>query len=199
MLSFAQAHIAFSPFPVSTSYILGCTTPCFRVAQRRQPNCRFLWKGSTPTPTNDDRGPQTPAPDYSAIDSNPLNALFTRLFLARLEAELGQKAVDATGFSAVVQVVRRLANRYRNDPEELRAASQRVISSFFPKWLPPAFVMLFSKPLPAFAARINAVITVAVTQWLMGPSRLTNDNTVEIERCRYLEGEHHYKITFTYF
>lgn len=195
MLCFAQVQATSKLFPLPTRRFLSCITTSFWIVQRRRPHRQFscLWKGSATPPTNDERGPQTPAPNYTAIDNNPLNALFTQLFLARLETELGHKAVDATGFAAVVQVVRRLANRYRNDPDALRAASQRVISSFFPKWLPPAFVFLFSKPAPIFAARINAFITVAVTQWLMGPSRIAADNvTVEIERCRYLEGELHF-------
>lgn len=135
-------------------------------------------------------GPTTPAPDYTAIDRNVFNKMFTNIFLHKLENELGARADNgATEYDAVVQVVRRLAHRYRGDPQGLRMASQRVLASLFPKWLPPAFVVLFSKPVPAFANWINAFITVAVTQWLMGPSSLSSEdpNTVEIERCRYLE------------
>lgn len=135
-------------------------------------------------------GPTTPAPDYTAIDNNPFNKLFTNIFLRKLENELGTRADnEVTGYDAVIQVVRRLAHQYRGDPQGLRFASQRVLASLFPAWLPPAFVVLFSKPFPAFANWINAFITVAVTQWLMGPSSLSSEdlNTVEIERCRYLE------------
>lgn len=135
-------------------------------------------------------GPTTPAPDYTAIDRNVFNKLFTNVFLRKLEQELGAPADNgATGYDAIIQVVRRLAHQYRGNPQGLRMASQRVLASLFPKWLPPAFVVLFSKPVPAFANWINAFITVAVTQWLMGPSSLSSEdpNTVEIERCRYLE------------
>lgn len=134
-------------------------------------------------------GPTSPVPDYTPIDNNIFNTVFTSIFLRKLENELGAQAEDVSGYDAVIQVVRRLANRHRGDPEGLRMASQRVLASLFPSWLPPAFVVLFSKPFPAFANWLNAIITIAVTQWLMGPSVLSKEDpsTVEIERCRYLE------------
>lgn len=146
------------------------------------------------------RGPQTPPPDYTRIDANPFNILFTRLFLQKLESELHRDGNPTTittapvtasrDYAGVVSVVRNLKRRHRGNPVALRRASQRVLLSLFPVWLPPAFAALFSRPVPAFAAWINAAVTVAVTQWLMGPSRLASDNvTVEIERCRYLEGK----------
>lgn len=134
------------------------------------------------------RGPSTPPPSYTRIDNNPFNSLFSRIFLHKLETELGRKA-HSTGYHAVVETVTALTARHRGDPTALREASERVLESLFPLWLPPAFERLFSKPVPHFAAWINAVVTIAVTQWLMGPSKLADDGvTVEIERCRYLEG-----------
>lgn len=143
-------------------------------------------------PVKDCRGPQTPPPDYTSIDKNPFNAFFTRIFVAKLEAELGQKMKGATGYDAVIQAVRRLGERHKGDPKALRAASQRVLTSFFPNWFLRAYVVLLANPFPGFASWINAAMTVAVTQWLMGPSKLADDDnkTVEIERCRYLEGEY---------
>lgn len=89
----------------------------------------------------------------------------------------------------MIEVVHALANRHRGNPDALRAASERVLESLFPSWLPSAFAWVFSRNSPRFAAWINAVVTVGVTQWLMGPSRVAEDGvTVEIERCRYLEG-----------
>lgn len=136
------------------------------------------------------RGPSSPPPSYTRIDSNPFNRLFTQIFLQKLQLELGHiPSPSSTGYPAVIQTVTALAHRYSRSPSDLRAASKRVLVSLFPNWLPPAFRRLFSEPLPRFAAWINAVVTVAVTQWLMGPSRLADDGkTVEIERCRYLEG-----------
>lgn len=141
-----------------------------------------------PTSPTRMRGPSTPPPSYTRIDNNPLNSLFSQIFLRKLELELGRKACT-TGYPAVIETVTALAARHRGDPTALREASERVLHSLFPGWLPPAFERLFSKPAPRFAAWINAIVTVAVTQWLMGPSRLADDGaTVEIERCRYLEG-----------
>lgn len=134
------------------------------------------------------RGPSTPPPSFTNIDKNPFNSLFTQIFLHKLEVELGRKA-RSTGYPAVIETITALAARHRGNPTALREASERVLESLFPGWLPPAFERLFSKPAPQFAAWINAVVTVAVTQWLMGPSKLADDGaTVEIERCRYLEG-----------
>lgn len=134
------------------------------------------------------RGPPTPPPDYARIDSNPFNRRLTQIFRGKLETELGRPA-RAAGYDGVVEVVKALAHRHRGDPQGLTAASERVLESLFPAWLPPAFDRIFSRNVPGFAKWINAVVTVAVTQWLMGPSKLADGGkTVEIERCRYLEG-----------
>lgn len=144
------------------------------------------------------RGPATPPPDYSRIDSNPLNNLLTNIFLSKLEAELGVPS-KTSGYDGVINTVKALAERHRSDRAALRDASERVLMSLFPPWLPPAFAVLFSKPFPRFSAWINGAVTVAVTQWLMGPSKLAEDGvTVEIERCRYLEGmSNHPTILFS--
>lgn len=137
-----------------------------------------------------ERGPQTPAPDYSAIDSNLFNKVFTGIFLSKLESELGKTSTER-GYAGVISVVKRLAEKHRVDPLAMQEASERVLMSLFPSWLPQAFTWMFSKPFPRFAAWINAVVTIGVTQWLMGPSKLADDgHTVEIERCRYLEGSY---------
>lgn len=98
-------------------------------------------------------------------------------------------------FSRVIVVIKHLAEKYRSRPSQLNKASQRVITSLFPSWLPTLFAHMFSKPFPYVAAWLNAVVTVAVTQWLMGPSSMVREQdedndvfTVQIERCRYLEG-----------
>lgn len=134
------------------------------------------------------RGPTDEPPSYRKIDANPLNALFTRIFRLKLEKELGRLAVQG-GYDGVIETVKALAVKYPK-ASELQLASERVLLSLFPGWLPPAFAALFSRPLPSFAAWINAIVTVGVTQWLMGPSSLDEDGTtVNIERCRYLEGK----------
>lgn len=198
-MSSTEVFTAFSPLP-SSQFVLELTRgPPLPINARRagwrpqssRRTCPTLVTNSATKPSSKSfDGPATPAPDYSAIDNNVFNKLFTNIFLRKLENELGARADEGiAAYDAVIQVVRRLALRYRGDPHGLRMASQRVLASLFPKWLPPAFVVLFSKPVPDFANWINAYITVAVTQWLMGPSSLSSEhaNTVEIERCRYLE------------
>lgn len=142
------------------------------------------------------RGPSTPAPDYSLIDGNVVNKALTRIFHSKLQAELSPtfKSPNTTtsessaSYSDVIGTVNALSRQHSGDPTALSAASQRVIGSLFPSWLPPTFRTLFSEPMPWVAARLNAVVTVATTQWLMGPSRLAdNGASVHIDRCRYLE------------
>lgn len=136
------------------------------------------------------RGPNTPKPDYAKIDANPFNKVFTTLFANRLADELGVPPPPATeGYAAVMRLVAGLNERANGDPGALTEAAVRVLDSLFPNWLPPAFATIFSKPMPRFSAWINALVTLAVTQWLMGPSKFADDGTmtVEIERCRYLE------------
>lgn len=170
-------------------------THLLRQLPTKHPPARI--KACTPNATTDTRGPSTSAPDYSSIDRNPLNALFTNIFLSKLTNQLGYTPSfdDHTDtFSRVIVVIKHLAQNYRGRPSQLNKASQRVIASLFPSWLPTLFVHLFSKPVPYVAAWLNAVVTVAVTQWLMGPSSVVKEQdedddvfTVQIERCRYLE------------
>lgn len=185
-------------FPHAVAFTVALPLPHGRPCHRRHGGSlhrrpRPYQVRSTASPV----GPQTPPPDYKPIDANPFNKLFTHIFLSKLEKELGEPAQQAVGYDAVIQVVRRLAYKYRGDPSALQNASERVLNSLFPNWLPPAFTLLFSKPFPAFAAWINAAVTVVVTQWLMGPSSIADDNkTVEIERCRYLEGMYRTRLFF---
>lgn len=130
----------------------------------------------------------------SAIDANPLNRAFTHIFASRLATELGAAPPPASeGYAAVMRLVSALSVRSAGDNAALTAAAVRVLDSVFPAWLPPAFVVVFSRPMPRIAIWLNAVVTVAVCQWLMGPSQLgeTREDeggvVVEIERCRYLE------------
>lgn len=139
------------------------------------------------------KGRSTPPPDYSQVDSNPFNKQFTKIFYSKLIQQLPTSSISAKQkniqYEDVIQVIRLLFKYYKRQPEQLSEASQRVIKSLFPAFIPPLFVMLFSKPTPKLAAHLNAQVTVLVTQWLMGHSKIADDDrsVVEIERCRYLE------------
>jgi len=123
---------------------------------------------------------------YARIDASALNAVFMRTFARQMAAELGAPP-SAEGYAAVVELARRLVAKLRTG-EEISAASRRILDSLFPAWFPAAFKALFARPLPRFSLRMNALVTVAATQWLMGPSALEDDGlTVKVERCRFLE------------
>lgn len=142
------------------------------------------------------RGPTTATPIYTAIDRQPHNAFFMASFLAALQTEL-KRSPDICGattrrdYDSVMRAVRELARHYgtRNEDGALRAASVRVLCAVVPPWLPPIFVNVFALRTPHLAARMCAAVTVATTQWLMGPSRISeyDPTVVEIDRCRYLE------------
>jgi Beta-carotene isomerase D27-like, C-terminal len=69
----------------------------------------------------------------------------------------------------------------------------------FPSWMPPAYAVLFSKPFPAFSARMNAWATKMGGTWLMGECDIndvmSDDGTVIVGRqqgllvkqCRFLQ------------
>eukprot|EP00211_Chloroparvula_japonica_P016590 CAMPEP_0119138312 /NCGR_PEP_ID=MMETSP1310-20130426/25412_1 /TAXON_ID=464262 /ORGANISM="Genus nov. species nov., Strain RCC2339" /LENGTH=187 /DNA_ID=CAMNT_0007129491 /DNA_START=1 /DNA_END=564 /DNA_ORIENTATION=- len=88
-------------------------------------------------------------------------------------------------------------NRVGGGPEDVQAATRRVLRSLFPPWLPGAFKAMFSRPFPELSCRMNAWVTALTCQWLMGPSAVNDvelgDGTVlrgqgvKVERCRFLE------------
>ncbi|CAN0196751.1 unnamed protein product [Ascophyllum nodosum] len=73
----------------------------------------------------------------------------------------------------------RVLNESFRSKRETQEASRRVLKSLFPFWLPASFAVMFSRPFPAFSARLNAWVTLIASQWLMGPSEL-NDVEVKI-------------------
>ncbi|KAL6771544.1 hypothetical protein ACKKBG_A26805 [Auxenochlorella protothecoides x Auxenochlorella symbiontica] len=100
------------------------------------------------------------------------------------------------GYAAIIDLTREL-NDAPNTPADTQAATVSILKSLFPPWLPGAFAVMFSKPFPAFSARLNAWATAVTCQWLMGPCSVVavDDGDgqpkagqgVKVERCRYLE------------
>lgn len=118
-------------------------------------------------------------------------ALFRRKMVAALGEDSSQQ-----GYDAIIDLTRRLNSKYRT-PQETQAATRAILNALFPSWLPGAFKVMFSKPLPDFSCRLNALATALTCQWLMGPCKV-NDVEVDggaigkghgvlVERCRYLE------------
>lgn len=56
------------------------------------------------------------------------------------------------GYSGLIELIRRLNAKYA-DKREAQRRAQEILRSLFPFWLPRAFAVLFSKPLPGFSAR----------------------------------------------
>lgn len=100
--------------------------------------------------------------------------------------------IITTSYDAIIDLTRRLNAR---PPASTAAATLTILRSLFPSWLPPAFAVLFSRPFPRFAARINAEATALACEWLMGPCTVDGGGEgglggrtgVRVTRCRYLE------------
>jgi Beta-carotene isomerase D27-like, C-terminal len=99
-------------------------------------------------------------------------------------------------------------NRAYTNRTEIHVRAQRVLNSLFPSWMPSSYAILFSKPFPAFSARMNAWATYVAGTWLMGECEINNvaiDGDCEnmdsneqvvvsgigqgllVKRCRFLE------------
>ena len=73
-------------------------------------------------------------------------------------------------------------------PSAVAATSRRTLRGLFPDWPPGApegevgllwwFRVLFAGPLPAFSAKLNALVTWWAAQWLMGPCDLEDLDVV---------------------
>ena len=60
------------------------------------------------------------------------------------------------------------------DPRGTQEATRGILKTLFPGWLPPAFKVMFAKPLPIFSNKLNAWVTGITCQWLMGPSKVND-------------------------
>jgi hypothetical protein len=74
--------------------------------------------------------------------------------------------------------------------------------AMFPSWMPPSYAVLFSKPFPAFSARMNAWATQMAGTWLMGECQVNDIELVDedgksimvaknqgllVKHCRFLQ------------
>ncbi|PNH12456.1 hypothetical protein TSOC_000599 [Tetrabaena socialis] len=144
-----------------------------------------------PCKVNDD----SPTPSYAAIDVQPLNKIVMALFRRKMVAAVGSDS-PLSGYDAIIDLTRRLNNKFRT-AAETQEATRSILIALFPSWLPGAFKVMFARPLPELSCRMNALATALTCQWLMGPCKVndveTDDGTVGeghgvlVERCRYLE------------
>lgn len=137
------------------------------------------------------RGPTTPTPDYTAIDSELRSRVLLPAFRGALMEELAPTPPPEPlppGFDGAMALIAALSAKYNNRPRDLTAGSLRVLYSLFPGWLLVAFRRSFAVALPGVSARLNAGVTSLTSRWLMGPNTLNEGGTgVLVERCRYLE------------
>ncbi len=142
------------------------------------------------------RGPTDPAPIYQDWKGRPLDYLLYTFFRAKLVDQLGGQDTEPDTFDGLITLIRRLNTAFPTKRGTQQAA-QNILRSLFPSWLPGAFAVLFSKPFPAFSARMNAHITMITTFWLMGESEIVDVEVdggqvgkaqgLLVKRCRYLE------------
>lgn len=65
---------------------------------------------------------------------------------------------EPANFTQIVQLAAALNARF-SDPFTVQQRAQTVLQRMFPSWLPSQYAVLFSRPFPAFAARMNARAT----------------------------------------
>lgn len=140
-------------------------------------------------------GPTDPKPSYDELDAQPLNKLVYGLFRRKMVAALDNKDSGMEGYDGIVDLTRRL--NALGSPRQTQVLTRKILNSLFPSWLPPAFKVMFARPLPDISCRLNAYATWLTCQWLMGACEI---NAVEVDggevkegygvlvkRCRYLE------------
>lgn len=98
------------------------------------------------------RGPLEPPPVYRDWEGGPVDALLYKFFRAKLVQQLEGEDVADQGYSGLIELIRRLNAKYA-DKRETQRRAQNILRSLFPSWLPGAFAVMFSKPLPGFSAR----------------------------------------------
>ena len=154
----------------------------------RHPNPSSTVQPATPGISGPD--PAT-KPDFDTL-SGPLGKqmddILLKVFHDKLSEEVfpGQTPKKNATFEHIVELTHHLV-RTSPSAEHIQRASQNVLRSLFPSWLPPQYKILFSRPFPQFSAEMNAAVTWAASTWLMGSSTLNTTTTVHVERCRFLE------------
>lgn len=117
------------------------------------------------------------------------------LFERKMVEAIGAKPTTK-GYEAIVELTRKLNQTYL-PARATQLKTREILNSLFPSWLPGAFKVMFSGPMPELSCRLNAWATAMTCQWLMGPCRV-NDVEIDggkvgqgmgvlVERCRYLE------------
>mmetsp|Transcript_29148 Transcript_29148/g.84735 ORF Transcript_29148/g.84735 Transcript_29148/m.84735 type:complete len:348 (+) Transcript_29148:56-1099(+) len=139
-------------------------------------------------------------PDYENIQGplgKAIDRLFLRIFRSRMAEKVGvDSELPYDDYQGLMELTAALNARY-SDRGQVQAIAQDVLRSLFPSWLPGQYAILFSRPFPAFSARMNAWATWWAGTFLMGECEI-NDCEVDgggigrsqgllVKRCRFLE------------
>jgi hypothetical protein len=152
-------------------------------------------------------------PDYDNV-CGPLGAAVDQVFLRLFHASLYEQVRGVPyldGSPPTFDDIAALAGEM-NQTEPPAVVQQKALAtlrSLFPSWLPRQYQILFSRPFPAFAARMNAWATYVAGTWLMGECRVVAVEEVAVDdgsssaalitrpqqglhvtRCRFLESAH---------
>jgi len=140
-------------------------------------------------------------PDYENIHG-PLGKWMDILFMVVFRKKLAKKvggedsSKPLTDFRGICELALRM-NREISDRSEIQKRALETLRSLFPSWLPRQYAVLFSKPFPAFSARMNAWATGVAGTWLMGEcevndieldgGKIGKNQGLKVKRCRFLE------------
>lgn len=148
--------------------------------------------------------PGPPAEDKPDFDNihGPMGKVVDDVFLSMFRTRLAEQVgVDSdkpkTDYQGIMELVKAMNARY-SDRTEIQKRSQKTLSLLFPGWMPPNYAILFSKPFPGFASRMNAWATMMAGTWLMGECEVNDveiddkgtigkDQGLMVKRCRFLE------------
>ena len=205
MLVLAIATTSRARVPFTLAFV-GSSTPhlsphCSRTSTRGGGRLKSLETPSPPPPPGFVAGPPLDdVPDYDNIHG-PLGKAIDRLFLRIFRSKMAERVgcdsnLPYDDYQGLMELTAALNARY-SDRRQVQAIAQDVLRSLFPSWLPGQYAILFSKPFPAFAARMNAWATWWAGTWLMGECEI-NDCEIDgggigqgqgllVKRCRFLE------------
>jgi len=151
-------------------------------------------------------------PDYENI-VGPLGRWADQIFLKMFRDKLAEQVYrdedeanriplspDGT-YQEIIDLAAALNRRSNLSRQDIQERARETLVQLFPSWMPPQYAVLFSKPFPAFAARMNAWATFVAGTWLMGECEINNVEVDEnsgdggdgvnqgllVKRCRFLE------------
>eukprot|EP00884_Botryococcus_braunii_P023661 jgi/Botrbrau1/997/Bobra.114_1s0035.1 len=118
-------------------------------------------------------GPGGPPVDLHRYRCKAVETRPSWLSFAEKMVEALNEDTSETGYAAIVDLTRRLNSRYAT-ARETQLATILILQSLFPSWLPGAFKVMFSGPMPQLSCKMNALVTALTCQWLMGPCTLNS-------------------------